>query len=169
MQPFPQDAQADFAGRHVFHQVQHVVVAEEVGRLERGGLQALAERVAVLQRDAQQIARAADGSRRRLEQRQAVGVGLRVGQRRELPAELVGLPDLLPDRPDDVDHLPVGDPLAAGALALLALGAGDRALHAAGDAGLGADRDVRLHAALPERELAQRDRACCTARRTRSS
>ena len=69
VQPLPQDAQADLAGRHVFHQIEHIVVAEEVGRLERGGLQALTERVAVLQRDAQQIARAANGARRRLEQR----------------------------------------------------------------------------------------------------
>ena len=71
VQPLPEDAQADLAGRHVLHQIEHVVVAEEVGRLERGGLQALAERVAVLQRDAEQIARAADGARRRLEQRSA--------------------------------------------------------------------------------------------------
>ena len=49
MQPLPQDAQADLAGRHVLHQVEHVVVAEEVRRLERGGLQALPEGVAVLQ------------------------------------------------------------------------------------------------------------------------
>src|SRR5262249_30652913 len=41
------------------------------------------------------------------------------------------------------------------ALASFALGPGDRALHAAGDAGFGADRDVRLHAALPESILAQ--------------
>src|SRR5215203_3976000 len=32
VQPLPQDAQADFPGRHVFHQVEHVVVAEEVRR-----------------------------------------------------------------------------------------------------------------------------------------
>ena len=83
VQPFPEDAEADLAGRHVFHQVQHVVVAEEVGRLERGRLQSLAEGVAVLQRHAQQIARAANRARRRLEQGEAVGVGLRVGERRK--------------------------------------------------------------------------------------
>ena len=71
VQPFPEDAEADLAGRHVLHQIEHVVVAEEVRRLERRGLQALPEGVAVLQRDAQQIAGAADGARRRLEQRSA--------------------------------------------------------------------------------------------------
>src|SRR5262249_15841121 len=45
--------------------------------------------------------------------------------------------------------------LAAGALALLPLGAGNRPPHAAGDAGLGADRDVGLHATLPEGTPAQ--------------
>src|SRR5439155_19381850 len=34
------------------------------------------------------------------------------------------------------------------------LGTGHRSLHAAGDTGLGANRDVRLHPALPERTLA---------------
>ena len=62
VQPFPQDAQADLAGGHVLHQVEDVVVAEEVRRLERRRLQSLAEGVAVLQRDADQIARAADRS-----------------------------------------------------------------------------------------------------------
>src|SRR5262249_36270247 len=54
-----------------------------------------------------------------------------------------------------MDHLPVGDPLAAGALALFPLGPGNPPLHAAGDAALAADRDVGLHAALPEGTLAQ--------------
>ena len=31
----------DLAGRHVLHQIEHVVVAEEVGRLERRGLETL--------------------------------------------------------------------------------------------------------------------------------
>jgi hypothetical protein len=75
VQPLPEDAQADLAGRHVLHQVEHVVVAEEVGRLERRGLEAAAEGVAVLERDAQQVARAADGARRRLEQNQVGRVG----------------------------------------------------------------------------------------------
>src|SRR6185369_8930379 len=52
-------------------------------------------------------------------------------------------------------HLPVGDPLAAGALTLFALGPGNRALHAAGDTCFGADRDVGLHPALPQRELTE--------------
>ena len=37
VQPFPQDAQADLAGGHVFHQVEDVVVAEEVGTFELKG------------------------------------------------------------------------------------------------------------------------------------
>src|SRR4029450_5256452 len=56
---------------------------------------------------------------------------------------------------DDVNHLPVGDPLAAGARALFALGPGHRSFHAAADAGCGADRDVGLHPTLPERTLAE--------------
>ena len=74
VQPLPEDAQPDLAGRHVLHQVEHVVVAEEVGGLERRGLEALAEGVAVLQRDARAgrarrgrcaaPARAASGRRR---------------------------------------------------------------------------------------------------------
>src|SRR5262249_12818341 len=67
--------------------------------------------------------------------------------------QLVVLSGRFPHRPDDVDHLPVGDPLAAGTLALFALGAGDGALHGGGDAGFGADRDVGLHAALPQGTL----------------
>src|SRR4029079_4621912 len=153
VQPLPQDAQADLAGGHVLHQIQHIVVAAEVGRLQRRGLQPLQERVAVLERDAEQVAGAADRARRVLEQDQAVSVAAVVGERRELPAKLILLADLLPDRPDDVDHLPVGDPLAAGAFALFALAAGDRALHRAGDAGFRADRDVGLHTALPQRVL----------------
>ena len=54
-----------------------------------------------------------------------------------------------------MDHLPVGDPLAAGAFALLAFGAGERALHAGRDAGFRPDGNVRLHAALPQREVAR--------------
>ena len=76
VQPLPENAEADLAGRHVLHQVEHVVVAEEIGGLERRRLEALAEGVAVLQRDAQQVAGAADGARRRLEQNEPVGVGL---------------------------------------------------------------------------------------------
>jgi hypothetical protein len=46
----------------------------------------------------------------------------------------------------------VRDPLPAGTLALLALGAGHRAGHAGLYARRRADGDVRLHAALPEGE-----------------
>ena len=37
--PLPEDAQPDLAGGHVLHQIQDVVVAEEVGRLQRRGLE----------------------------------------------------------------------------------------------------------------------------------
>src|SRR6202035_4037929 len=37
VQPLPEDAGPDLAGRHVLHEVGDVVVAEEVGRLEGGG------------------------------------------------------------------------------------------------------------------------------------
>ena len=104
--------------------------------------------------DADQIAGAAHRPRRGLERDEAVGVVRRVAERRERATELVRRAGLLPHRPDDVDHLPVRDPLAAGPFALLALGAGDGALHAVRDAGRRADRDVRLHAALPQREAA---------------
>ena len=84
----------------------------------------------------------------------ALGVLRRVGERRELPAQLVVLADPLPDRAHDVHHLPVRDPFARGALTLLALTAGDGPLHRRLDARLAADRDVGLHAALPQREVA---------------
>src|SRR6266571_5969069 len=155
MQPFPQDAEADFAGCHVFHEVQDVLIAEIVGRLERGSLKSLFERVAVLQGNAQQVTRAADGSRRRLEQKQVVRIGSSVGEWREFSAELIGLSDLLPDRPYDLDHLPMRDPLAAGALALLAFGAGDGPFHSVADAGFRADWNVGLHSTLPQRVLAK--------------
>src|SRR3989442_1690495 len=51
VQPLPEDAEANFTRRHVLHQVQHVVVPEEIGGLERGGLQPLLEGVAGLQSD----------------------------------------------------------------------------------------------------------------------
>ena len=154
--------QADLARRHVLHQVEHVVVAEEVGRLERRGLEALHEGVAVLQRDAEQIARAADGARRRLEQvqRRRRRPRCRSARGNARPSWL-SCAGALPHRPDDVHHLPVRHPFAAGAGALLALGAGDAPSSCSRSTpGLGADRDVRLHAALPEREAAVRDPAC---------
>ena len=63
------------------------------------------------------------------------GVLVGIGQGWELAAELVGLADLLPHRPHDVDHLPVRHPLAAGPRLLLAAATGDGALHAVGDPG----------------------------------
>ena len=45
--------------RQAAHEVKHAIVAEKVRRLEGGGLEALPEGVAVLERHAQQIARAA--------------------------------------------------------------------------------------------------------------
>ena len=152
MQPLPEDAEANFTRRHVLHQVQHVVVPEEIGGLERGGLQPLPEGVAVLQSDAEKVARAANGPRSRLECRQGCGVVFRVGERRKRASELVVFPGLFPHRPHDLHHLPMGDPLPARPFALLPLGAGDRLFHAALDPGLGPDGNVGLHAALPEGE-----------------
>ncbi len=60
MQPFPQNAQPNFAGGHVFHQIEHVIVAEIIGRLEGRRLKALAKGVAVLKGHAQQVASTAD-------------------------------------------------------------------------------------------------------------
>jgi hypothetical protein len=56
VEPLPEDAGADLPGGHVLHEVEHVVVAEEVRRLQRRRLHPLAERVAVLERDAQEVA-----------------------------------------------------------------------------------------------------------------
>lgn len=53
-------------------------------------------------------------------QRQTVSILLRVGERLELPPELIVFTDLFPHRTHDVDHLPVSDPLAAGSFPLLA-------------------------------------------------
>ena len=94
VQPLPQDAQADFAGGHVLHEVEDVVVAEEVGGLEGRRLEALAEGVAVLEGHAQQVPGASHGTGRRLQEREARRVLLRVGEAREQPPELVllGLP-----------------------------------------------------------------------------
>ena len=66
VEPLPQDRQPDLAGRHVLHEVQDVVVAEEVGGLERRGLEPAQERVAVLEADRQQVAGAPHGPRRGL-------------------------------------------------------------------------------------------------------
>src|SRR5262249_52348522 len=82
-------------------------------------------------------------------------VGGSISERRECPSQLVVLSDPFPYRSNNVNHLPVGDPLATGALALFPLGPGNRALHAVGDAGLGADRDVGLHPTLPESTLTE--------------
>ena len=116
-----------------------------------------------------QIASAAHGSRRRFEQGEIGGILVGVGQPRERAAELIGVADLLPHRPDDVDHLPVGDPLAARAFALFALGAGDRALHARGDAGFG--DPTGMFGSMPPCHSANWPlrSGVLTARRTRSS
>ena len=69
VQPLPQDAEANLSGRHVLHQVQHIIVTEEVRRLECGGLHALPECVAILNRDAQQVARPTHRAGRRFQLR----------------------------------------------------------------------------------------------------
>ena len=71
MQPLPEDAEADLTGGHILHQIEDIVIAEEIGQLQCRGLETLAEGVAVLQGDAEQVARAADRARGRLEQGQA--------------------------------------------------------------------------------------------------
>ena len=48
MDPLPENAEANLTGRHIFHEVEDVIVAKEVGRLEGRGLETLAEGVAVL-------------------------------------------------------------------------------------------------------------------------
>jgi hypothetical protein len=114
VQPLPQDAHPDLAGGHVLHQVEHVVVAEEVGRLERRGLEALAEGVAVLEGHAQQIAGAAHGAGRRLELDEGRGVRGGVGRAAGSRGRAGWPRRPFPDRPHDVHHLPVRHPLAAG-------------------------------------------------------
>ena len=80
---------------------------------------------------------------------------MRGGQRREGTACLVGVADSFPDGANDVYHLPVRHPLAAGALLLLALGSSQSPLHAVFDALRRADRNVGLHATLPQSEVAR--------------
>ena len=63
MDPFPQDTQADLAGGHIFHQVKDIVISEKVSGLECRGLHSLAESVAILQRNAQQVAGSTNCSR----------------------------------------------------------------------------------------------------------
>jgi hypothetical protein len=150
VQPLPEDAEPDLAGRHVLHQVEDVVVAKEVRRLEGGGLKALTEGVAVLQGDAQQVPRAADRPRGRLQLGQSVGIRPGIGQGGKLATQLVCRASLLPDRANDVDHLPVRHPFAAGPGLLLAPPSGDRALHPGRHPRGRAHRDVGLHAALPQ-------------------
>ena len=89
MQPLPQDTQTDLSGRHILHQIHDTVVAEEVRRFQRRRLQTLAEGIAVLQGHAEQVARAPDRPGGGLDQRQAVRIGLRVGERGEGSSELV--------------------------------------------------------------------------------
>src|SRR5262249_37176252 len=87
--PLPEDAEADLAGRGVLHEIEDVVVAEEVGRLQRRRLEAAPEGVAVLERDAEEVARAAHGARGRLEEREVERVLLAIAEAREGSAELV--------------------------------------------------------------------------------
>jgi hypothetical protein len=75
---------------------------------------------------------------------------------RKRPAELVVFAGLFPHRPDDVDHLPMRDPLAARALTLLAFATGYRPLHTRLNASRRSHRNVGFHPALPERVLAER-------------
>ena len=48
MDPFPQDAHADLSGSHVLHQIQDVLVGEEIGGLQRRRLKSLTKGVPVL-------------------------------------------------------------------------------------------------------------------------
>ena len=68
-------------------------------------------------------------------------IGL-VRERGKCAAELIDLPDLVPHRPDDVHHLPVRDPLAAGARLLLALAEAARKNPGSMAAILGLDDEV---------------------------
>ena len=72
VEPFPEHGQADLTGRSILHQVEDVVVAEEVGWLEGCGLEAATERVAVLQADAEQIAGTPNRARGVLERPEAL-------------------------------------------------------------------------------------------------
>ena len=56
MDPLPKDAETNFASGRVLHQIEHVVVAEEVRRFERRGLETLSKCIAILQADTEQIA-----------------------------------------------------------------------------------------------------------------
>ena len=124
VQPLPHDAQSNLTCGHVFHQIEHSVVAEKIRGLQRRRLHPLAERVAVLHRHAHQIAGAANRPRGIFERDERFRIIGRVGKGRKRRPSWFSCPDPLPDGPQDMDHLPVGDPLAAGAFALFALGAG---------------------------------------------
>ena len=154
VKPFPEDAETDLARGHVLHEVELILVAEVIGRFKRRRLESTSERVAVLEGDRQQVACPAHRARGGLEQHQIVGVLLIMGERREGASQLVGGPGLLPDRSHDGNHLPVRHPLAAGTPLLLAFAAGERALHAERNALRRSDRDVGLHAALPDCKIA---------------
>ena len=112
VQPFPEHGKSDLPGRHVLHQIEHVVIAKEVGRLERGRLKTTAEGSTVLQPNREQVPSAGDRAGGWLEHREIGGILGSVGERREPAAELVRLPDPLPNRPYDGDHLPMRHPLA---------------------------------------------------------
>src|SRR5439155_5868686 len=113
-----------------------VLIAEIVGGFECSGLQSLSKRIPVLESNAQEVARAANGPRCWFEQKEPVCIGSRVGQWRALQSELIGLSYFFPHRPDDVHHLPMGNPLAARTFAFLAFRAGDSPLHSVCDTSL---------------------------------
>ena len=77
--PFPEDAQTNLPGRHIFHQIENVIVAEKVGGLQGCSLKTLAEGVTILQGDAQQVTCPANGTWCRFQQRQSGGIFCGVG------------------------------------------------------------------------------------------
>ena len=48
VEPLPEDAQSNLPGGHILHQIENIVVTEEVGRLERRSLKATTKGVTVL-------------------------------------------------------------------------------------------------------------------------
>src|SRR5204863_62919 len=68
-------------------------------------------------------------------------------------AHLIGLSDLFPNRTDNVNHLPVSDPLSICAFALFTFCAGHSLFHSGGDTCFRTDGNLGLHAAFPQGEL----------------
>jgi len=150
VQPLPENADADFSGGHVLHEIQHVLIVEKVGWFEGCGLKAPQKGVAVLQGHAQEVAGPADRAWCGLEPHQPGGIGIRVGQGRKHPSPLVQFARLFPDRAHDVHHLPVRHPLAARPGVLLPGPPRDCLPHSSRDPVIRSDRDVGFHAALPK-------------------